>query len=162
MFLDTLYLFKGKSRLNKSGIVEKELTAAINGLTEVNNFTIITFNSKIRKWRNSLVPANERNKFNAVSFVKEINPRGETNIYNALKEAFKITERENNNVTFFLLTDGAPSMGQIKKPEYLLEKINEWNIDNKVTIHTISLGEGTDKVFLQNVAGKNNGLFIER
>ncbi len=167
---DVVELFRKpqKPALNKLDKVKNRLIPVIEGLEENATFTIIYFGTKTRKWRNSMVPANRRNKKNAISFIKDIKPRGETNISMALEDAFKLAGKGavNPNVpinvkTIVLLTDGSPTIGKIRKPDDIINKTAEWNSLRRININTIGLGSHSNTEFLRKLAEENGGTFVE-
>lgn len=163
-------LFRKSPQLpsNKLDKVKKRLIPVIEGLEEGATFTMIFFGTKTRKWRNIMVPANKRNKKNAISFIKDIKPRGETNISMALEEAFKLAGEGTSNPgeplnvkTIVLLTDGSPTIGKIRKPGDIIDKTAEWNSLRRVNINTIGLGSHSNSDFLRKLAEENGGTFVE-
>lgn len=54
----------------------KALTAILNDLHKEDHFALITFDSSILTWKDTLVKATQKNISNAISYVKGINDRG--------------------------------------------------------------------------------------
>ena len=139
----------------KLGSAKRELEPAIRGLTVDCNFTIITFESKVKKWNKTLVPASDGNKTKAIFYVKRLSSKGGTSALAGLKAAFRL---KNVNMIFFL-SDGYPSDGSRDK---ILEEVKKLNSKRKVVINTIGLGDDKDEQFMEDLADQNGGKYLEK
>jgi len=160
---------KIKKSLTKLEKAKKNLIPVINGFTEENYFTIITFENDIKLWREELIPANSKNKKLAVAYIKSLKSGGGTNISDALEEAFKLAgegvndEAEMLDVeTVFLLSDGEPSAGKYTSTQQISQKVEEWNGLKRLQIHTVGLGDNHDEEFMKNMAVDNGGVYINK
>ncbi|MEX0981276.1 MAG: VWA domain-containing protein [Bacteroidales bacterium] len=160
---------KIKKSLTKLEKAKKNLIPVINGFTEENYFTVITFENDIKLWRKELIPATSANKKLAVAFIKSLKSGGGTNISDALEEAFKLAGKGVNDETevldvetVFLLSDGEPSAGQYRSTQQILQKVEEWNELNRLQIHTVGLGDNHDEDFMRKMAVDNNGVYINK
>lgn len=158
-----------KKQLTKLEKAKKKVIPAINGFTEENYFTIITFENNINLWRKKLIPANKANKELAVIFIKSLKSEGGTNISDALEKSFDLagegvsdTTKVIDVETVFLLSDGEPSAGKHTKTEEILEKVNEWNEFKRVQIHTVGLGDNHDENFMREMAIQNKGVYVTK
>ncbi|MHC5082307.1 MAG: VWA domain-containing protein, partial [Planctomycetota bacterium] len=120
-------------------------------------FNIVTFGSDVKQWQKFVIPAMPPNKQEACKFTDEQKPLGGTNMYDALKLAFK----DRNADTFYVLSDGAPTAGEVTDTEQLLEWVRSQNSVRQVVIHTISAGELTSNDFLKRMAEENGGKSVE-
>jgi len=78
-------------------------------------------------------------------------------IYDALLAAMDDPEVD----TIYLLSDGVPSYGTIKRDYRVLQEIRSSNRWRRVAIHTILLGsKGTDRKFMRNLAHENGGMAV--
>ncbi|MBL8726474.1 MAG: HEAT repeat domain-containing protein [Planctomycetes bacterium] len=68
--------FQGYRDFRKFTIVQAELMAAIEGLSDNTNFDIVAFATDIDAWKKRLVPANVVNRDAAKSWVKNLKPIG--------------------------------------------------------------------------------------
>ncbi len=69
-------------------------------------FNIIHFNTYVHRWKHSLTPATSHHLKQAEHYLDHLEPDGQTNTYDALKQA--LTDEETD--TIYLLSDGDPSM----------------------------------------------------
>jgi uncharacterized protein with von Willebrand factor type A (vWA) domain len=160
---------KIKKSLTKLEKAKKNLIPVINGFTEENFFTVITFENDIKLWREELIPATSANKKLAVAYIKALKSGGGTNISDALEEAFKLAGKGVNDETevldvetVFLLSDGEPSAGKYRSTQQILQKVDEWNELNRLQIHTVGLGDNHDEEFMRKMAVDNNGTYINK
>src|SRR5262249_47925818 len=66
----------GFTSFEKLDIVKTELENTLKNLDENTNFNILAFATKVKKWKDWLVPGNITNKAAAISFVKGLHPLG--------------------------------------------------------------------------------------
>lgn len=143
--------------------LKEAMVKCIESLPEDTRFSIVTFSNGAQTWNGSteLVPANAKNKADAIEFANSLDPSGFTWTDTALELAFEFQEAN----TFYLFSDGIPQRG--KNPdgsaEYIdrneiLEKVAEFNRFRKVKIHTLGIGEA-DPVFMGKLAAANDGTF---
>lgn len=126
----------------------------IEALPEDTRFTIVTFSSQIRKWNEDLVPANPKNKADAIEFSRGMQPLGFTWTDTALEQSFEVKDAN----TFYLFTDGVPqrAKGEYIDKNEILAQVRQWNRTRKVKIFTIGIGEA-DSSFLAKLAAENDG-----
>lgn len=178
----------------KIDVAKHELATAIRGLPEDVEFNVIFYHGGLEIWRKDVLqPATKANKDAAIAFVRDIQAKGSTNIYDPLKAALELqgsvpaggkgaaaprapagkpgmTTALTAPVlggadTIYLLSDGLPTAGSIKKPEKILEKVGEDNKVLKITVHTIGVGMKKGKAggdFLKKLAENTGGTFVER
>ncbi len=158
-----------KKSMTKLEKAKKKIIPVINGFTEENYFTIITFENDIKMWRKEMVQATPANKKKAVSYIKMLKSGGGTNISDALEKAFELagngtkdTSIALNVETVFLLTDGKPSAGKYTNTKDILSHLAEWNKLKRIIVHSVGLGDNHDKIFLQEMADENNGTYIDK
>ena len=158
-----------KKSMTKLEKAKKKIIPVINGFTEDNYFTIITFENKVKMWKKEMVQATSANKKKAVTFIKMLSAGGGTNISDALEKSFELAGAGAtdstvalNVETVFLLTDGVPSAGKYTNPNDILTHLSEWNKLNRVIVHSVGLGDNQDKDFLRKMAEQNNGVYIDK
>lgn len=154
----TVARFAGKQLRKEStklGAARRELIPAIKGLTASSQFSLITFETNVRRWKSLPVPASDENKTKVVlhlnTFVKA---NGATSAKAALIEAFKIADID----AIFFLSDGQPTDANAAT---ILNEVTRLNSGKHVHIHTIGLGSDKDAAFLQNLATQNGGTYYE-
>jgi Mg-chelatase subunit ChlD len=117
-----------------------------------------------------MVEASKKKKDDAFEWIeKKVVADGNTNIYDALEQAFNIISatKEDRNLrkgadTIFLMTDGLPNRGKFMDQDLIISESKKLNATRKITIHTIGVGEGHDSTFLRNLAAANGGQYIGR
>jgi HEAT repeat protein len=84
--------------------------------------------------------------------------KGAGAIFDALSAA--ITDDEVD--TIYLLSDGVPSFGTVKRDYRVLQEVRRLNRWRRVVIHTILLGEkGTDRRFMKELAALTGGQAVD-
>jgi hypothetical protein len=84
--------------------------------------------------------------------------KGAGALYDALLAAMLDGEVD----TIYLLSDGVPSFGTIKRDYRILQEIRRRNRWRRVVIHTILLGsKGTDREFMAQLAGEHGGTAVD-
>jgi hypothetical protein len=158
--LDTSKSMAASDMITRLEAAKRELTKTIDELPGGVLFNIVVFNSTVSVWQDKLAPASESWKTHAKAFVHAQRPIGKTATYDALQAAYKL---DSNVETFFLLSDGAPSDGEIVKLDTLLEAIRKQNRQRRVTINTIGVFGGGDseglEPFMRTLAADNFGVF---
>ena len=170
---------KYETRLDR---VRKEIKKALSALSSDDKVNVVLFESTARRWKKKLVKANRGNKKAFCSYLDKTEAWGGTALYDALELAFqfklkrKTISRYASQVDeIFLLTDGAPTAGEIIDPEQIAERVQEFNRGARVRLNTIYVGhrsENMDKAtgdaglgglapakFMQRLAEENNGTY---
>ena len=149
----------------------KSLSAADEDERGAASFNIVAFSTGVVVYKEGkMVTATLKNKKRAFKWIEEhVQPTSMTNIFDALDQAFNIisgsSDKKNMNKgadTIFLMTDGSPNRGKFHDPDVIVEEITRINQERKITIHTIGVGKGHHRPFLQALAAKNNGKYISR
>lgn len=130
-------------------------------------FTIVAFNDKLQYWKPEIVEANDKNKEEAIEWVKALKPSGQTNIFGSIEMAIGMAEsalddadsdakdgkkkkkkrgkddeviEDNVPDTIFFLTDGFATAGKYKtrRPdEYTAEDEKQYRKDMKAMLEEI-------------------------
>ena len=164
----------------KIEIAKRELVTLLATLEPNVFFNIITFAGKVKPWRDSLVPASQKNA--AIKFVSKLKakqpPRGgrkassgeeqKTNTYGALTAAFGLQDAAIPNWksrtkvdTIFIVTDGVPTTGKITDVPKLISTITEMNAGRGVVIHVVVFDKQEAKQ-LGPLASRNGGQCVVR
>lgn len=154
----------------KIDVAKLELCRAILGLPEDALFNVVFYNRDLTVFQpKGLTKASRENKDAAIRFLAPIEPEGVTNTFDTLEKCLdwfgkeggdkNFTERAD---TFFLLSDGFPSAGQIIDPDRIREEIRRRNLDRHVVLHTVAVGEDAADAFLKGLAEDNGGQFVKR
>ncbi len=132
----------------------------VSKLEQEQNFEIITFSTEVHPWMGKLVPATQSNKMKAIAMIEAIKPEDQTNTWGALAAAFEMSERDAKGTglgpdEIFLVTDGAPSCGDIKEPEQILQAAVQ--ICKMMQCRVNVIGIGIDLSFLRRLATSTGG-----
>lgn len=141
----------GGGKMRRIDYAKRELLKAVEGLSPNAMFNLITFNGddKAESWHKKLVEANKRNKASFKKFVEKLKPLGGTNLWSGMESALNIKTLVygNNYETtvdeIFLLSDGAPSVGDVQDPVEILRLIAEINRFKEVRINAVFISSET-------------------
>lgn len=129
--------YEGKAGQQRIEVAKRELERCVLGLDASALFNIITFSSDVDRWIDgSLAAANEKNRNEAKAFAGKLKAGGGTNLFGAVKEAFKDLDVD----TIFILSDGEPSVGETIDPLQIREQVKSWNEHRGIQINTIAVG----------------------
>ncbi len=154
----------------KIDVAKLELARAILGLPDDALFNVVFYNRDMDVLQpKGLVKATKEHKDAAIKFLAAIEPEGVTNTFDTLEKCLdwfgkgggdkNFTERAD---TFFLLSDGFPSAGQIVDPDAIRAEFKRRNLDRHVVLHTIGVGEDAADKFMKGLAEDNGGQFVKR
>jgi len=141
----------------KIDVAKYELERAILGLPDDAEFNLIFYAEQASRWRKGLVKADRKERRAAVKFVREMDPVGPTNIFEALDMAFRLEAD-----TIFFLSDGMPTRGGIIDPALILAEVKRWNEQRRVKIHAVGLGGDHDIAFMKGLAESSGGQYVAK
>ena len=124
---------------------QRELTRAMSSIAPNAQFNLVTFNGnpKAKIWSKDMVPATERNRERFLKYVEGLRADGGTNLWSGFEQGLKVRslvygDRYETNVDeVFILSDGAPSVGDIVDPIEILRLVRETNRFANMRINTI-------------------------
>lgn len=169
---------KGGTRLD---FAKRELGRAIDAMAANAWFNLITFNGnpKPKVWNKDMMLATDKNRERFRKYVQELNADGGTNLWCALEEGLRFKsvsygDRHESNVDeMFILSDGAPSVGDVLDPIEILRIVRESNRFANVRIHTIYISSEeprgtrpppwmsiTPEEMMKRMAEQNGGKFV--
>jgi len=156
--------YTGHTRID---VCKEELAFSIAELDPRTRLNVYFFNTSARAWQSSPVPAGTMGE-NAITAVKNIDCKLQTNYYDALRlvlgeeqGALEGTSFADTPDTLFFLTDGEPTDGEITKTDELLAWFNERNRFARLRVHVVAMGTmGVALEFLPRFATDNGGQFI--
>ncbi|MBI5363699.1 MAG: HEAT repeat domain-containing protein [Planctomycetes bacterium] len=129
--------YEGKTSQPRMEVAKRELERCVTGLDTSAFFNIVTFSSDVDRWVDgTLSVANEKNRGAAKEYVGKLMAAGGTNLYGAVKDAFKDLDVD----TIFILSDGEPSVGEETDPTVIREHVKAWNEHRGIQINTIAVG----------------------
>lgn len=130
---------------------KRQLTAVFDKLPKKTKTNMIAFAATAQPLFPKLQALGKKQRKLAETMMAELQPKGPTNVHEALQLAFADPEVD----TIFLLTDGRPSVGTIVAPAALADEVQRWNLARSIRIHTIAIGEKSD--FLERLAKDSGG-----
>jgi hypothetical protein len=137
---------------------KRELTAAINGLSNDAELGIVAFHSRVFVWRANLVRADAAGKQSAAQYVYQLTPGGKTATYDALEAAFRLDPE-----AVYLLSDGAPNVGRISMPAAIVNAVTATNRARRISIYCFGIAPGPPEspmeLFMKTLAEQNFGRY---
>lgn len=118
-------------------VAKEQLKAALRGYPDGMLFNMIFFETEVRAWQKHLVKMKKSTRQGAMRWVHEQYALGSTALYPALKLAFEDELVD----TIYLLTDGAPTEGEITDIREIRAEVRRWNSARHVVIHGITMGQ---------------------
>ena len=160
---------KGKT-MRKLEVAKQGMMATIQSLSPKTKFSIIGLGAaddgsyllqsqKTWKKKLRLFPANPGSKRDAIKWVRSLEAKGYTNIYDAILYGMQDPEVD----SIYLYTDGGASRGIFIKTSEILNFVQRNNEFRKVTLHTIEV-PGTSNTkdnirLLQSLAEESGGTY---
>lgn len=142
-----------RERRQKAKEAIRNVSDAIEGLTEDTWFNVITFESRPHPWRPDMVQATEDVKDDAEDYLDDLEPSGGTAMIPALEAAFEMGPHH-----LVLVSDGEPNEGSSR----VLESVRALNEDGDVIVHAVGIGEDHDEAFMRDIAEQNGGEYHSR
>lgn len=140
-----------KKRSVRLDFAKRELKRACDALPANAQFNLVSFNGnpKSKSWKDELVPANEKNREAFKKYVDEMRADGGTNVWAGMETALKIKSlvygsRYDTHVDeLFVVSDGAPTVGEVQDPLEILRLVQESNRWAGVRINAIFISSAT-------------------
>ena len=136
-------------------------------LTEDDYFSIHTFSSRGTEESKGPWKATSDSKQNAIQFVRNLNTRGDTNLYGAYMDAIARTktmiqnELSPSNVVsvILLLTDGRATSGRSTSSKWIANAVRRENtVESK--IYAFAFGDDADLPLLTGISLQNGGIAV--
>ncbi|XP_065263421.1 inter-alpha-trypsin inhibitor heavy chain H4-like [Emys orbicularis] len=140
------------------------LLKILEDLRPEDHFSLITFNSLVTEWKNTLLQATGQNVESAKRYIKTVMARGGTDINNALLTAANTLDKANyaeilqaHSISMIiLLTDGQPTVG-VQDVEIIQQNIQK-AIKGKYVLYCLGFGFDVSYKFLEKMALDNGGI----
>ncbi len=131
-----------KTRLD---LAREQAILLVSQMKEEQEFDIIFFSTKVDTWMGRLVPANSANKQKAIAALRAVKPDDKTNTWGALAAAFDLMHNDKKSYEqgpdeLYLVTDGAPSVGDIVEPDQILAAVLQLHKAKPIRINCIGIG----------------------
>jgi hypothetical protein len=141
----------GSGKVRRIDYAKRELLKAVEALAPDSMFNLVTFNGddEAESWNKKLVDATKKNKDRFKKFVEKLRPLGGTNLWSGMEAALNVktlvygNHYETSVDEIFLLSDGAPSVGDVQDPVEILRLVQEINRFKEVRINTVFISSET-------------------
>ncbi|XP_068611633.1 inter-alpha-trypsin inhibitor heavy chain H2 [Brachionichthys hirsutus] len=132
----------------------------LDDLDDDDNFNVIDFNHVARCWSEELVSASSLQIDAAKTHIQNIQPKGGTNINEALMRAIQMLDKLSpvnpNAVSMIILvSDGDPTVGEIKLNT--IQRNVKRAMREDYSLFSLGIGFDVDYAFLERIAVENRG-----
>ncbi|MEM9380435.1 MAG: HEAT repeat domain-containing protein [Planctomycetota bacterium] len=127
----------GTLEVTRMDVAKEELTNVLRNLPDGTLFNVVFFESEIRPLERKLVEMKRSTRARSLRFVNDQYAVGATALYPALELAYDDPLVD----TIYLLSDGAPTVGDLTDIEEIRAEVARWNATRNVRIHGIAMGQ---------------------
>ena len=154
---DVVFVFDKSGSMQGDKIVQarKALEFCLRQLTDDDRFGIVTFSNEIIAYKDTLVPATQRNVMPALEHVKAIEADGMTDIEGALRRGLGMLAQSDRQRTIIFMTDGLPTAG-VTDIATIIDNVTAANTSG-TRIFTFGVGDDVDDYLLLKIATNNRG-----
>ncbi|NUM53970.1 MAG: VWA domain-containing protein [Candidatus Hydrogenedentes bacterium] len=145
-----------------SSIIQRKLDQAARGvqrsiqnLREDDRFNVVVFRDTPTLFQPDLIPATAQNKNAAAQFLKGLESRGKTDVYEGIRPVINQTPRAGVPGIVFVVSDGKPTTG-ILDGRTLINSLTDQN-NSKYSIYAFSGGNTVNQHLLDLLAYRNKG-----
>ncbi len=146
--------YVGKPGQARIDVAKAELLKALRALDPLSFFNILVFSDGVSTWADELTEFSEETLAEAESFIGRLGAFGGTNLYGAIEMALL----EPNVDTVYILSDGAPSAGEVIDASAIRRRVADWNEHRGIQFNCIAVG-GRLKV-LEWIAEDSGGTYV--
>eukprot|EP00057_Strongylocentrotus_purpuratus_P025207 XP_011679681.1 PREDICTED: inter-alpha-trypsin inhibitor heavy chain H3 [Strongylocentrotus purpuratus] len=143
------------------GQTKRAFTTILDDVRPIDRINIVLFESDVRVWRgNQMVEDTSDNIAAAKRHVNRIRAGGGTNLYDGLRNAVDLLMEHGNGEAMpliIMLTDGQPTSGSVKSTSEIIQRITNL-IDGRLSLFSVSFGNGVDFSFLEKLSLSNQAL----
>jgi HEAT repeat protein len=143
----------GTIEKTRMALAKEQLTEVVRSMPEGTLFNVIFFEETVKALSRKTLVMNKSNRAKALRFVRDQYAIGSTALYPALELAFADPLVD----TVYLLSDGAPTVGEITDIEEIRAQVARWNSARHVKVHGISMGQ--DSTLLRWLCEDTNGTY---
>jgi HEAT repeat protein len=144
------------AKRTKMEVAVAQLGDALKRLPDRARVNAVLFDTEVESWKKSLVPLSDSNRAALGEFVGKQEPKGMTNIYDALEAALLVEGVD----SIFLLSDGAPTAGAYQETVGFLLAVRRLNQTRRIAIHAVAIGH--DSQLLRRLAEENGGRYVRK
>jgi len=164
----------GQSVTTKHKVVMEELKKIVMAIPDGGGFNLVAFSDRVQIWRASelgkpmLVRLDDQARDELLgTFLDSLQPSGPTNLYAALDAALDFAGSGISDKyydvgfdTLYVLSDGAPSYGEVTDRDEILKRVRETNALRRITINCVTFGDKNETEFLKKLAEENGGRHV--
>ncbi|MCP3920618.1 MAG: VWA domain-containing protein [bacterium] len=144
------------SKPSRMDVAKEELTGILRAMPDGRLFNLIFFETEVRALAKKLVKMKKAHRQKSLRFIREQYALGATALYPALELAFSDPLVD----TIYLISDGAPTEGEITDIAAIREEVRRWNASRRVRIHGITIGQ--DSTLLRWLTSDTGGRYVRR
>ena len=142
---------------NKIEQARKALRYCIDKLHADDRFNLITFATDVALLAEGMLPATEKNRAKARTFVETLEAKGGTNIHEALKSAVDLPTEEGRPRVIVFMTDGMPTIGD-RTADGILAAAIPTDESRKARIFAFGVGDNVNTHLLDKISGRSGGV----
>lgn len=131
------------------------ILSIIERLRESDRFNVVVFRDTPRVLAETTMPATAENKAAARAFLSDLEARGETNVYEAIRTAIASRSRSGAPEIIVVATDGRPTAG-VRDARDIINALTEENEDG-VSVLAYGSGRTANRYLLDLLAYRNKG-----
>lgn len=141
---------------SRMDVAKEQLADIVRAFPDGKLFNLIFFESEVRSLSERLVKMKKKNRQKSLRFIREQYSLGGTALYPALQLAFADPLVD----TIYLISDGAPTEGEVTDIEEVRARVRVWNAARRVRIHGITIGQ--DSTLLRWLTQDSGGTYLRR
>jgi len=142
------------NEVTRMDVAKRELADVLRRLPDDVLFNVVFFESRVTSLEKKLVRMKKATRQKALRFVLDQYAVGGTALYPALELAFADPLVD----TIYLLSDGAPTEGELTDVNEIRAEVRRWNSARHVRIHGVSMGQ--DSTLLRWLCEDTGGRYL--
>ncbi len=131
------------------------IAAVIEEFRPEDRFNIVVFRDTTNQFRPELVPATEENKRAAVEYLSQLEARGSTDFYAALRPVVTADPREGVPKVIMVISDGRPTSGVVDA-RTIINNLTDFN-EPRNSVFAFGGGRTVDQYMLDLLSFRNKG-----
>ena len=138
----------------KLDVAKDQLSRVLAKLPEGILYEMVFFGSGVEVEGDGLRKMAKRTRAESIRYVRGRQAMGATAIYDGLKRAFEDPDVD----TIYLMSDGAPTMGEINDEAEIRAEVARWNAARHIRIHCISVDR--DSEMMRGLSQDSGGRYV--
>jgi Ca-activated chloride channel family protein len=134
---------------------KNSLLYCVHALQSHDIFNIVTFETSVSSFENTLISASQENKEKAWKYIRGLGPLGSTDLNGGLQQALSYQIPLGMPYVVVLLTDGLPTSGETNREAIL--KMAKTRCTEGCRLFTFGVGYDVDRNLLDTLAQDNKG-----